>query len=304
MKLHLKPCKNRSFRNDEVNIIRNQYNCYFNRPMKQIKAMLDFILVLYRQRKILHTLVLHDFKSRYLSTYIGLPWAFIQPAIYILVVWFAFTFGIRGGGDVGNGIPFAAWLITGMIPWLFISQTMIVSCASINQYAYLIKKTNFPVSMIPLIKILSGMLVHNILVFFIILLLYFYYHIEPTVYWLQIFYYQFVLVFLLSGIAWFVSSVNVFVKDMAHVVNILVTMLFWATPIIWPFSMLQGNYRYIALLNPFFYITEGYRYTFVEQKWFFEFPEMNIYFWTVSILIFAVGVLMFRKLKPDFGDVL
>jgi len=91
---------------------------------------------------------------------------------------------------------------------------------------------------------------------------------------------------------------------MAHIVNIIVTMLFWATPIIWPFSMLHGNYRYIALLNPFFYITEGYRYTFLEQKWFFEFTEMNLFFWTVSIAIFILGALTFQKLKPDFGDVL
>jgi ABC-type polysaccharide/polyol phosphate export permease len=160
------------------------------------------------------------------------------------------------------------------------------------------------VGMIPFIKILSGLLVHLILILFVIALLVLFYDINPTIYWLQIFYYQFVLLFLLSGISWFVSSVNVFIKDMAHIVNIIVTMLFWATPIIWPFSMLHGNYRYIALLNPFFYITEGYRYTFIEQRWFFEFTEMNLFFWTVSIAIFILGALTFQKLKPDFGDVL
>ena len=272
--------------------------------MNLIEKTTLFFSDLFTHRMILYTLVVHDFKSRYLSTYIGLPWAFIQPAVYVLVVWFAFTFGLRGGGEVGEGIPFAAWLICGLIPWLFISQTMIVSCTAVNQYSYLIKKTSFPVGMIPFIKILSGMIVHAILVFFIMLLLILFYDINPNKYWLQIFYYQFVLLFLLSGISWFVSAVNVFIKDMAHIVNIIVTMLFWATPIIWPFSMLDGNYRYIALLNPFFYITEGYRYTFVEQKWFFEFTEMNLFFWSVSITIFVVGALTFQKLKPDFGDVL
>jgi len=99
-----------------------------------------------------------------------------------------------------------------------------------------------------------------------------------------------------------VASVNVFVKDMAHIVNIIVTMLFWATPIIWPYTMLEGSYRYIALLNPFFYITEGYRYTFLEERWFFEFPEMNLYFWAITLTIFFVGIYTFNKLKPDFGD--
>jgi ABC-type polysaccharide/polyol phosphate export permease len=223
--------------------------------------------------------------------------------MYVLVIWFAFTFGLRGG-NTASGIPFAAWLICGMIPWLFIGQTMIVSCTAINQYSYLIKKTNFPVGMIPLVKLLSGMIVHAILVFVVAILLIFSYDIKPTIYWLQIFYYQFVLLFLLSGIAWFVSSVNIFFEDMAHFINIMVTILFWATPIIWPFSTLHGNYRYIALLNPFFYIIEGYRYTFIEERWFFEFTEMNLYFWTVSIAIFILGALTFQKLKPDFGDVL
>ena len=272
--------------------------------MKYIKLLINFLGVLYTQRNIMYALVIRDFKSRYLSSYIGLPWAFIQPAAYIFVIWFAFTYGIRHGGNTSSGIPYVAWLITGLIPWLFISQTLIVSCASINQYAYLIKKTNFPVNMIPIIKILSGMIVHVILIIIMMMLLIFFYNLPPTIYWLQIFYYQFAMLFLFSGIAWFVASINVFIKDMAHIVNILVTMLFWATPILWSFAKLEGNYRYIALLNPFFYITEGYRYTFVEEIWFFEFTEMNILFWAVSISIFVIGVFTFKKLKPDFGDVL
>jgi ABC-type polysaccharide/polyol phosphate export permease len=144
--------------------------------------------------------------------------------------------------------------------------------------------------------------VHLILVVITILLTTLSYGISPTIYWIQIFYYLFVMVFLLTGIALFVASVNVFIKDMAHIVNIIVSMLFWATPIIWPYTMLQGNFRYIALLNPFFYITEGYRYTFIEERWFFEFPEMNAYFWIITLTIFFVGLYTFNKLKPDFGD--
>jgi len=221
--------------------------------------------------------------------------------MYVLVIWFAFTYGLRAG-NTDSGFPFGAWLIVGMIPWLFISQTMIVSCMAIIEYSYLIKKTSFPVSLIPIIKIFSGMIVHFIIVTCVAILLLFSYHIPPSIYWIQIFYYLFAIVVLLTGIGLFVASVNVFVKDMAHIVNILVTILFWATPIIWPFTMLSGNLRYIALLNPIFYITEGYRYTFLEQRWFFEFPEMNIYFWSVTLFTLFVGIFTFNKLRPDFGD--
>ena len=238
-----------------------------------------------------------------MSSFIGLPWAFIQPAVYVFVIWFAFTYGLKAGPTT-SGLAFAPWLILGMIPWMFISQTMIVSSASITEYTYLIKKTNFPVSMIPLIKIFSGMIVHLILIAMILIIIVAFYGIYPTVYWFQLIYYLFALTVLLSGISWFVASVNVFIHDMAHIVNIIVTILFWATPIIWPYSMLTGNLKYIALLNPFFYITEGYRYTFIEEKWFFEFVEMNIFFWTFTLAIFILGAFTFRKLKPRFADVL
>jgi ABC-type polysaccharide/polyol phosphate export permease len=269
--------------------------------MKQIKGIFYFLKSLFKQRYLLYTLVVRDFKSRYLASYIGLPWAFIHPAVYVFVIWFAFSFGLKGG-HANSGIAFAPWLIVAMVPWMFISQTMIVSCAAINEYSYLIKKTAFNVSMIPIIKIFSGMIVHAILVGCVVLLLVFGYGIYPNIYWIQIFYYLFAMTVLLTGIAWFVSSVNVFVKDMAHIVNIIVTMLFWATPIIWSFSKLHGNYRYIALLNPFFYITEGYRYTFIDHIWFFEYIEMNVYFWSVTTIIFIIGALTFKKLKRDFGD--
>jgi len=271
--------------------------------MKNINNLLNFISNIIKQRKILRLLIIRDFEGRYLSSVIGLPWAFIQPAVYVFVIWFAFTYGLKVN-QTATGVAYAPWLILGIIPWMFISQTMIVASVSITEYSYLIKKTNFPVNMIPLIKIFSGMIVHIILILVILAIMILFYGIYPTVYWIQIIYYLFALTVLLSGISWFIASVNVFIHDMAHIVNIIVTMLFWAIPIIWPYSMLSGKLRYIALLNPFFYITEGYRYTFIEEKWFFEFPEMNIFFWTFTLLIFVIGAITFRRLKPYFADVL
>lgn len=271
--------------------------------MYLIKKINNFKNTIIEQRIVLYTLIIRDFKSRYLSSFIGLPWAFIQPAVYVFVIWFAFTYGLRSGNTT-SGIPFAPWLLVSLIPWMFMSQTMIVNCMALTEYSYLIKKTKFKVSFIPVIKILSGMIVHLIMALIIMLILIFSFKIYPTIYWIQFFYYLIATFMLLSGISWFVASVNVYIKDMAHIVNILVSMLFWATPIVWPYSMLQGNYRYIALLNPFFYITEGYRYTFVEKKWFFDFPEMNFYFWTLTLIIFAIGFYTFNRLKRNFGDVL
>jgi len=270
--------------------------------MNPLQIFVNFLLSLFNQRFLLKTLVYRDFQSRYLSSYIGLPWAFIQPAVYVFVIWFAFTYGLRAGGDERGGVPYVAWLIVALIPWMYFSQTMIVTCNCLYEYSYVIKKTAFNVAFIPVVKILSGLIVHLILLIAAIILFIVVFGIYPDIYWIQIFYYLIIEIVLFTGISWFVASVNVFVKDMAHIVNIVTTMLFWATPIIWPYSMLAGNYRYVALLNPFFYITEGYRYTFLEKKWFFQFVEMNIYFWSVTIIIFILGALTFQRLKKDFGD--
>ncbi len=189
--------------------------------MKLIKGIRDTISVIFINRNIMNTLVISDFRSRYLNSFVGLPWAFIQPTMYVLVIWFAFTYGLRAG-LTDSGFPFGAWLIVGTIPWLFISQTMIVSCMAITDYAYLIKKTSFPVSLIPIIKIFSGMIVHFIIIVCVGLLLMFSYNIPPTIYWLQIIYYLIATTILLTGISLFVASVNVFIKDMAHIVNIIV----------------------------------------------------------------------------------
>lgn len=267
-----------------------------------LKDTFDALKAMFTNRYLMKTLIWRDFQSRYLSSYIGLPWAFVQPAVYVLVVWFAFTYGLRAG-FTSTGIHYGAWLIAGLIPWLFISQTIIVSCMAITEFGYLIKKTQFPVMLIPVIKIFSGMIVHAVMLGCILLLLMFSFNIPPTIYWIQVFYYIFATIFLLSGIGWFVSSINVFIKDMAHIVNIVTTILFWATPIIWPYTMIKdSNLRFIALLNPFFYITEGYRYALVEKRWFFEFPEMNMFFWVISIFLFVIGIYTFSRLRPGFGD--
>ena len=269
--------------------------------MKLFQLIKSSVTELMTKRRIMQALVIRDFESRYLSSFLGLPWAFIQPAMFILVIWFAFTFGLRSN-VLQSGVPYAPWLIVAYTPWMFISQTLIVSSTSISEYSYLIKKTNFPISMIPIIKIFSGLIVHLLLIVIIMFVLIFSFHIYPNVYWFQIIYYLFAMTMLLIGLTWFISSVNVFLHDMAHIVNIVVTMLFWATPIFWPYHTLTGNLKYIALLNPFFYITEGYRYTFVEKTWFFEFTEMNILFWSFTSLMFVFGAFVFKKLEPGVAD--
>lgn len=270
--------------------------------MNLIRNFLNFFLTLYQQKYVVRQLVKRDFQNKYLASFVGLAWAFIQPAMSIVVIWFAFTYGLKIR-TMANGMAFVPWFITGMIPWLFMSETMTSSAGSLIEYSYLIKKTAFKVSIIPFIKIFTGLIVHA---FFIGVIMVFAiaYGFKPSIYWLQIIYLVFAAFILVTGIGWLVSSITVFVRDMSPIMNVGTSVLFWATPIMWPYSMLTGNLKYLALFNPFFYITEGYRYTFLNNAWIFRNVEMTIYFWTLTLLIFGGGAMVFKKLTPHFADVL
>jgi ABC-type polysaccharide/polyol phosphate export permease len=218
--------------------------------MAILKSLYYFFLSLYQQKYIIGQLVKRDFQNKYLTSYIGLPWAFIQPAMSILIIWFAFTYGLKVG-KMDTGLPFVPWFICGMIPWLFISETITTTSNSLIEYSYLIKKTSFKVAIIPFIKIFTSLFIH---LFFIIIIALFSiaYGFMPTIYWFQIIYLVFAAFILLTGLGWLISSINVFVRDIGPIVSVTISILFWATPIIWPYTMLIGNMKYLALLNPFF----------------------------------------------------
>ena len=76
------------------------------------------------------------------------------------------------------------------------------------------------------------------------------------------------------------------------------------TPIMWNYKMLPEKYQWIVKLNPMVYITEGYRDVFINKIWFWTRQGQTIYFWTVSLALFFIGTVIFKKLKPHFADVL
>lgn len=270
--------------------------------MHKIKSFLYFLKVIYQQKYIIKKLVLSDFQKKYLGSYIGLPWAFIQPAAIVLVLWLVISMGLRFG-DVGRDIPFLPWFLAGIIPWFFISESINSSSASLLSYSFLIKQMYFRVGIIPIITNITALTIHLFLVLVLVLVMVLYgYH--PTLYWLQFPYYLAGTLLLLTGLGWLFSALTVFIRDVQQIIGVLLTLFFWLTPIFWPYTMMTGNMRYIVILNPFFYITNGYRDTFLSGGWFFHNPLLAIYFWGLVFLAFVAGALVFQRLKPHFADVL
>lgn len=242
-----------------------------------------------------------DIKSRYLGSFMGVLWAFIHPMVSILVYWVVFQVGFKNI-PIGD-TPFILWLLTGMVPWLFFSESLSTATNSIIENNYLVKKIVFRVGLLPIVKILSALFVH---LFFITVLFIMFqiYSVEFTVYNIQVLYYLMATIFLSLSISYITATLVVFVKDVGQIVGVFIQLFFWLTPIFWNLNIVEKEYQIFFKLNPVFYIVEGYRDTFINQKWFWEHPLMTIYFWAIVIVTGAIGIKIFRKMKSHFADVL
>jgi lipopolysaccharide transport system permease protein/teichoic acid transport system permease protein len=266
-----------------------------------VKHFYFFLRDLISNRGILFELTKNDFKSRYLGSYLGLFWAFVHPTVTIVIFWFVFEVGFKS--RPAENYPFVLWLIAGMIPWFFLSDSISSATTSITDKSYLVKKIVFRVGMLPIIKILSALIIHLffVAVLFVMFGLYGY---MPRLYTIQIFYYLVAAIVFTLGTSWVTSSLVVFLRDIGQIVGILLQFGFWLTPIFWSLKMLPERYRTLIKLNPAYYITEGYRDSLINDVWFWEHSTLTLYFWTVTGCIFVFGALLFKRLKPHFADVL
>lgn len=257
---------------------------------------------LLKNRKIVFHMVRRDFSDQFLGSFLGIFWAFIQPLIFVLVLWFVFAMGFRHAKSA-EPVPFVLWLMTGMFCWFFLAESLNSSTGAIVKNSYLVKKIKFQISILPLVKILSSLLVHVIFILFVVILL-IAHGFWPNLYWLQIFYYLLAAIFLAMGLSWITSSVNVFMKDITQMVQILVRIGFWFTPIFWKVDILPPKIQPLIKLNPAFYLVQGYRDSIIYNIGFWQRPYLTLYFWTVTLLFFLIGALVFKRLRPHFADVL
>ena len=123
-----------------------------------------------------------------------------------------------------------------------------------------------------------------------------------SVYWFQALYYFVAMSVLALGLGWAFSAINVFVRDTSQIVKIILQFGFWATPIFWDIGIMPKKVQCVLKLNPMYYIVQGYRESFIYFVPFWKHPLTTLYFWTVAIILFATGVLIFKRLRPHFAD--
>ena len=267
------------------------------------EKILGLPLELYHNKGLILSLSKNDFKTKYAGSYLGIVWAFIQPVVTIMVYWFVFTIGLKAG-DMAE-YPFVLYLISGIVPWFFFQDALNGGTNALMEYNYLVKKVVFKISILPIVKVFSALFVHVFFVAFALIICSVngYTHTFHT---LQIFYYTGCTFVFALALVYATSAIVVFFRDLTQIINIILQVGVWMTPIMWDLNMLSGHPLLMKAfkLNPMYYIVSGYRDSILGKTWLTEHWKWGIYFWVVTIIIFAFGSVIFKRLKPHFADVL
>lgn len=266
-----------------------------------MRRITEYLKDLYRNRGVIIGLAKNDFKARFATSYLGMVWAYIQPLVTILVMWFVFQVGFKN--PPVDDIPFVAWFVPAYLVWSFFSEAVTSVTNSFMEYQYLLKQVNFRVSVIPFIKIISSSFVHLAFIVFIYFIMIFY-KMPITLYSIQVIYYFLCTVVLLLALGWLLATLQVFIPDTASVVGLVVQIGFWATPIFWLPDKVTPAVQTVLKLNPMYYICQGYRESFLEQVFFWNHPYMTLAFWLEVLVLLIAGTITFKKLRPYLIDLI
>ena len=264
---------------------------------------------LMKNRHLIWKLAKNDFKKRYAGSYMGALWALVQPVVTVVLYYFVFEVVFQQRAlRLASGIdaPYVLWLTAGLVPWFYFSEAVMQGMYAFLEYNYLVKKVVFEIRVLPVVKVLGASFIH---VFFaaVMLILFFAYGQTPYLTLLQLPYYSLCMFVLIVAISYTTSAIVVFFRDLAQIINILMQVGMWATPILWDLGYLQGKWealRIVFKLNPVYYIVNGYRESLFDGRWFWENIPLTLYFWGVTAVLMLIGLGLFKRLRVHFADVL
>ena len=235
--------------------------------------MIDEIKELFRYRNLIAQLVVRDLKVRYKNSVLGFFWSLAVPLVQVATITLVMKFLMRV--DIPN---YSAYLLVGYLPWMFFQMTLLDSSQVILAHRDLIRKTYFPREVLPISVVIAN-LIHftlALLVFFAYLIIYIHFFLHGsgvliTSLWLPVL--VVIQLLLLTGLTFFISCMNVFFEDTKYLLNVLLNIFFYLTPVMYVSEMvyfrLPEAHRSLLyklyLLNPINMLTDAYRKTLLPQ---------------------------------------
>ncbi|MNS69707.1 Teichoic acid translocation permease protein TagG [compost metagenome] len=260
------------------------------------------ILTLVERRSLIKTMVRRDLAARYRGSAGGALWAVLQPMAMLGLYTFVFSaiLKVKFGVD-GSTVAFAFYLFSGMIPWLAFSEALGRSPNAMLENANLVKKVVFPLEILPVNLVVTGLMSGLVSTAVLAVGLLLWRHALPwTIVLLPLLW---VLQYLFTqGLAWMLASVGVFMRDVGHMIGLLLTAWMFLTPIMYPASAVPEGFRWVLWANPMAALVEGYRAIMLEGV----LPDAAGIgaFAAVAAVVFALGYMAFMRTKHAFADVL
>lgn len=270
-----------------------------------MKAVVNTILALRQYRGLVLQMVKREVLGRYRGSLMGLAWSFFNPLLLLLVYTFVFSVVFKarwhGASDNTSRAEFAVILFVGMmVHGVFAECVNRAPTLILNNVTY-VKKVVFPLQILPVVA-MGAALFHLVVSFAVLLLAEFF--IVGSVPWTVIFLPLVLLPLILAtvGVAWFLASLGVYIRDIAQATSLFTTILAFISPIFYPISALPPQYQIWMRLNPLTYVIEEARNTAIFGN------TMNWLQWFVyllfSMLIAVCGLMWFQKTRKGFADVL
>lgn len=251
---------------------------------------------LWNYRELIKTSVKKEIRGKYKASFLGVLWSFINPLLQVLVYAIVFPYMLKNTGD-----NYVVYLVTGIIPWTFF-QTVINECVGcIKGNAGIIKKVYFPREILPFSAAISG-LINFFIACIIILVFCAFGNVGFSIHllWVPVFAVAECLIALGLGMA--LGAMNAYVQDLEYIVNFILMLAFYASPIIYQMSMFQSeSFIYNAIMmNPMTKIIMGYRNAFLYHQS-PQLVDVGMLF-LISLLILCIGYLIFKKLEKGFAE--
>lgn len=253
---------------------------------------------LYAYRELLKTNIKKEIRGKYKGSFLGVLWSFINPLLTTLVYAIVFPYLLRGG-DIDN---YLIYLIVAIIPWSFFTVVIAQGGCCVRNEAGIIKKVYFPREILPISVVMSGLI--NFLISLVIVVAFLigsgiglskYFLLMPFVIIVQTLF--------SLGLVFMISAFNVYVKDIEYIVNFIVQMLFYGTPILYGIDAINNAPAWIlslVRLNPLTTIMTSYRDLLYYQQM-FDVKALFIIF-ALSVVLVIVGYWIFKKLEKGFVE--
>lgn len=248
-------------------------------------------------RELLYFLVWKDIKVKYKQTTLGVAWAVLQPVLNMVL--FTILFG-KFAKLPSDGLPYPLFYYSGLLPWTYFAATLTMASNSVVSNVSLVTKVYFPRMFLPSASVVSGLLDLSISsVIFIGFIVYYHVSWSPTLILFPLALLPLVLFVLGTGL--FLSALNVSYRDVRHTIPFLIQLWFFASPVVYPASMVPERYRWIAAINPIAGIVEMCRAIVLGSK--LPWQALGIsYIITMVVLFF--GIWYFKRTELRFADVI